>query len=357
MKKIILILGISILAFNAFSQGTISGSRTNWSEIRTTINENFDILYQAKWDSIENGISYDNNVEINDTLILNGNIKHTISRDLTDGSELIGIYSLDTMKLGENITSTTYAENTYKLNYLEGNTYTGGYDYLRNSPYYIKNYVNNQDLRSFAGYTFSNEIVNSNIKDSQRAAYFSSINKADGDSIYQVYLRATDHLNIINTSNSGILNIPEITMGNYQLTELGTGGKLYSNDVNGINIVLNQNSGGKVENHIINAIGLKISGTLNDGVENKYGIYENFGDNYFANDIQTDGKIIQAQITAAVTDNTPTDAEIDAATGLTPATAGAGWQCTIKDSNGTGLLYRIESDGTDWFYTVMTKAL
>jgi len=69
------------------------------------------------------------------------------------------------------------------------------------------------------------------------------------------------------------------------------------------------------------------------------------------------GKLIMGQITAALTDGAPTDAEIDAATGLTPSTAGAGWQVTINDTDGTGLLYRIESDGTDWYYTVLTKAL
>ena len=69
------------------------------------------------------------------------------------------------------------------------------------------------------------------------------------------------------------------------------------------------------------------------------------------------GQIKTLQISAALTDNTPTDAEIDTATGLTPATAGAGYQVTIKDNNGTGLLYKIESDGTDWYYTVMTKAI
>lgn len=67
--------------------------------------------------------------------------------------------------------------------------------------------------------------------------------------------------------------------------------------------------------------------------------------------------IVQAQLTGALTDGAPTDAEIDTITGLTPATAGAGWQCTIKDNNGSGLLYRVESNGTDWFYTAMVKAL
>ena len=79
-------------------------------------------------------------------------------------------------------------------------------------------------------------------------------------------------------------------------------------------------------------------------------------DNYFTGNLIS-GKIKTTQITAALTDNTPTDAEIDTATGLTPSTAGSGWQCTIKDNNGSGLLYKVESDGTDWYYIALTKAL
>ena len=67
--------------------------------------------------------------------------------------------------------------------------------------------------------------------------------------------------------------------------------------------------------------------------------------------------IKQPQLSASLTDGAPTDTEIDTATGTTPATVGAGWSVTIKDSDGTGLTYRIESDGTDWMYTVMTKAI
>lgn len=69
------------------------------------------------------------------------------------------------------------------------------------------------------------------------------------------------------------------------------------------------------------------------------------------------GQVKTTQLTAALTDSAPTDAEIDTATGLTPSTATSGYQVTIKDSDGTGLLYKIESDGTDWYYTAMTKAL
>jgi hypothetical protein len=58
----------------------------------------------------------------------------------------------------------------------------------------------------------------------------------------------------------------------------------------------------------------------------------------------------------AVTDGAPTKSEITAAMGVTPVVAGAGYRRTIKDTSGTGLLYFIESDGTDWFYSVTTKA-
>ena len=64
----------------------------------------------------------------------------------------------------------------------------------------------------------------------------------------------------------------------------------------------------------------------------------------------SDGTLSKStQLTASLTDGTPTDAQIDTATGLTPATAGAGYQVTIKDSDGTGLLYKVESDGSGWY--------
>jgi len=66
--------------------------------------------------------------------------------------------------------------------------------------------------------------------------------------------------------------------------------------------------------------------------------------------------VIKSQSTGSLTDSTPTKAEITAVIGLTPITAGAGYQCTIIDNTGSDLLYRVESDGTDWWYTVMTKA-
>ena len=66
---------------------------------------------------------------------------------------------------------------------------------------------------------------------------------------------------------------------------------------------------------------------------------------------------IRDQLTGALTDGAPTDAELDSVTGLTPATAGAGWSATIRDTDGSVLLYRVESNGTNWQYQVLAIAL
>lgn len=62
-------------------------------------------------------------------------------------------------------------------------------------------------------------------------------------------------------------------------------------------------------------------------------------------------------ISRTLTDNTPSDAQIDSATQTTPSAAGAGTTYIISDADGSGLLYIIISDGTNWFYSVMNKAL
>jgi hypothetical protein len=67
--------------------------------------------------------------------------------------------------------------------------------------------------------------------------------------------------------------------------------------------------------------------------------------------------VLNVQLSGALTDDAPTDSELDAVTGLTPATAGAGYHKTIRDTNGSALIYMIESDGTNWFYVKMTKAV
>ena len=67
--------------------------------------------------------------------------------------------------------------------------------------------------------------------------------------------------------------------------------------------------------------------------------------------------VMLAELSGSLTDGIPTDAQIDAIIGTTPALKGAGYKVTIKDTDGTGLLYFIESDGTNWLYIAFTKAL
>jgi len=92
------------------------------------------------------------------------------------------------------------------------------------------------------------------------------------------------------------------------------------------------------------------------GAEATYFLYSEYGDNYLNGDLEVTGAIKQTQLTGSLTDGAPTDAQIDGITSTTPAAVGAGWAVTILDSDGSGLLYRIESDGTNWQYQVLTIA-
>lgn len=59
--------------------------------------------------------------------------------------------------------------------------------------------------------------------------------------------------------------------------------------------------------------------------------------------------------TANVT-NPPTDAELDSAFG-TPATVGAGFSAIVNDNNAATAVYFVTSDGTNWWYQLLTKAV
>ncbi|KKM75014.1 hypothetical protein LCGC14_1394560 [marine sediment metagenome] len=68
------------------------------------------------------------------------------------------------------------------------------------------------------------------------------------------------------------------------------------------------------------------------------------------------GIIVKSLISHSLTDGAPTDAEIDAATGTTPAGAGAGATYLILDSDGSALIYKIVSDGSSWQYEALAIA-
>jgi hypothetical protein len=52
----------------------------------------------------------------------------------------------------------------------------------------------------------------------------------------------------------------------------------------------------------------------------------------------------------------PTDAELDTAFG-TPATVGAGFLGLVDDAGAGSAVYLVGSDGTNWWYLAMTKAV
>jgi hypothetical protein len=60
--------------------------------------------------------------------------------------------------------------------------------------------------------------------------------------------------------------------------------------------------------------------------------------------------------TGSLTDGTPTEAEIVAIIG-TAASNGAGFKAVIKDSDGTGLIYTVYTDGTSYYWVAGTLAL
>jgi hypothetical protein len=65
--------------------------------------------------------------------------------------------------------------------------------------------------------------------------------------------------------------------------------------------------------------------------------------------------IIQNQLSGTTT-YTLTTAEINTITGLTPSTAGAGYQVSITSTDHVGVLFRVESDGTRWYAATLTQA-
>ena len=92
----------------------------------------------------------------------------------------------------------------------------------------------------------------------------------------------------------------------------------------------------------------------NIGVEYDADYSANFTDRSLVDKEYVD---IPAVISHSLTDGTPTDAQIDAATGTTPAGSGSGRFYYILDSDGSALMYIIISDGSNWQYTALTIAL
>jgi hypothetical protein len=72
-------------------------------------------------------------------------------------------------------------------------------------------------------------------------------------------------------------------------------------------------------------------------------------------DLANDGTI-KIKVSTANTSNPPTDAELDSEFG-TPATVGAGYLALLDDNGGGANVYLVISDGTNWWYEALTKAV
>lgn len=59
--------------------------------------------------------------------------------------------------------------------------------------------------------------------------------------------------------------------------------------------------------------------------------------------------------TGNLTDGAPTEAEITAVVG-SPSSKDNGWTARIKDTDGTGLIYYLITDGTNWYWIASTEA-
>jgi len=95
---------------------------------------------------------------------------------------------------------------------------------------------------------------------------------------------------------------------------------------------------------------------VEDNNNNKGLVYaSNYTSNYTTRSLVDKG-YSDSYFTGALTDGAPTNAEIVAILG-TAATNGAGYKAVIKDSDGSGLIYSITCDGTNYYYVVGTQAV
>jgi len=105
-------------------------------------------------------------------------------------------------------------------------------------------------------------------------------------------------------------------------------------------------AGFKIDNNDIFRYGAEADGS--GGIQNEYATVNG--------DLIVTGDITQKVWSGAMTDTAPTDAELDAITSSTPAGVGSGWTAIMVDSDGAGGVYRIVSDGTNWYYIQLTVA-
>lgn len=224
---------------------------------------------------INGNINIDNNVTINDTLKMQKTNQQIIGL-LSNDIDFYANYSLDMVRLSEDITSTTYVEHSEFLFTLDSNEYSG-YDGVRFVPFNYK-VTNYEDVKSYAGLVFAPNNYG-NIRDFQQGIKTTLYNKNDGDSIYIKTAIASLNTLYNFVANDGIVNIPNAIVIKAKAFDVGTG-IVYHENLTGVDIELTG-----IAADVTNAIGLKITGNIE--ATTQYGIYEDYGDNLFTNKITT----------------------------------------------------------------------
>jgi len=95
---------------------------------------------------------------------------------------------------------------------------------------------------------------------------------------------------------------------------------------------------------------------VTDEIDEKGFVYvADYSANYTARSLP-DKAYVDSYFTGALTDGAPTNAEIVGILG-SAASRGAGYQASIKDTTGTGLIYKVICDGTNYYYISATQAV
>lgn len=254
------------------------GNYTKRTEFIDSINN----INQSQWYNIINGIAYDNNVTVGDTLQIDGIIKQQIKGKVYNDIDYASFESNDTVELSENLTNQTSIRSQYFNIVLDSNQYTGDQD-IRFTPYWHNASIY-EDSKLQIGYNFQIENYAS-INDYQHSFKNVTINRANnGDSI-SLGGAISNYNSTAFFPLNGIIYSPTYSIGYYKMAGAGAG-KLYIDELNGLEVDLSSSA---ATNNIGTSYGINLYGNVN--ADNQYGIYENFGDNFFTHKITTNDRI------------------------------------------------------------------
>ncbi len=238
-----------------------------------------EFITDIKTDSI-NEWTTDTGVTVEGILFENDTITQTLTGGITDGTDREDHLVEGTITLTEDITTATVL-SSYNL----GLTIDGAFAGTQLSVYPFRRVVNSYvDTKTILGdiMTVNNYADNS----TQLQASNSSVrNWVSGKDLTLGIQRAATYSNIIINGSDGIANISNFYIANFTGTvSSGTGGTTNITDYIGVDILNSQDA--DVTNNVTNVKALNISGTL-VGSTTHYGIYEDFGANFFTSSITT----------------------------------------------------------------------